>query len=239
MEAEISYHTIQSHTSTLITPIVNVYVLTKGNGPMDLSILAWRFFLVSIEAGQVINLRSIRPLDRAAINSSVRKTNRLVTVEEGFPQHGVGAEICASVIEESFRYLDAHVERIVGADVPMPFDSNCQIRYTRYDKRHGAIYKSIEALDYMGMDIIETGDTLRSCSLNVKINFLRYEPSSQCRSMRDSSVSYASAAAKHYDIFRAISNLIDIHQLMDDFRSRVGFMGIGCLLLVPRPASDK
>ena len=42
---------------------------------------------------QVINLRSIRPLDRAAINASVRKTNRLVTVEEGFPQHGVGAEI--------------------------------------------------------------------------------------------------------------------------------------------------
>lgn len=42
---------------------------------------------------QVINLRSIRPLDRATINSSVRKTNRLVTVDEGFPQHGVGAEI--------------------------------------------------------------------------------------------------------------------------------------------------
>ena len=42
---------------------------------------------------QVINLRSIRPLDRAAINTSVRKTNRLVTVEEGWPQHGIGAEI--------------------------------------------------------------------------------------------------------------------------------------------------
>lgn len=45
---------------------------------------------------QVINLRSIRPLDRATINASVRKTNRLVTVEEGFPQHGVGAEIWSS-----------------------------------------------------------------------------------------------------------------------------------------------
>lgn len=45
---------------------------------------------------QVINLRSIRPLDRATINASVRKTNRLVTLEEGFPQHGVGAEIWSS-----------------------------------------------------------------------------------------------------------------------------------------------
>ncbi|KAK1257406.1 hypothetical protein QJS04_geneDACA023647 [Acorus gramineus] len=57
---------------------------------------------------------------RAAIDSSVRKTNRLVTVEEGFPQHGVGTEICTSVIKESFGYLDAPVERIAGADVPKP-----------------------------------------------------------------------------------------------------------------------
>ncbi|KAK1257377.1 hypothetical protein QJS04_geneDACA023612 [Acorus gramineus] len=71
-------------------------------------------------SAEVINLRSISPLDRAAIDSSVRKTNRLVTVEEGFPQHGVGAEICTSVIKESFGYLDAPVERIAGADVPKP-----------------------------------------------------------------------------------------------------------------------
>ncbi|KAJ0988768.1 hypothetical protein J5N97_007124 [Dioscorea zingiberensis] len=77
-------------------------------------------------SAEVINLRSIRPLDRAAINASVRKTNRLVTVEEGFPQHGVGAEICASVIEESFEYLDAPVERISGADVPMPYAANLE-----------------------------------------------------------------------------------------------------------------
>ncbi|KAK1318869.1 hypothetical protein QJS10_CPB04g00161 [Acorus calamus] len=77
-------------------------------------------------SAEVINLRSIRPLDRAAINASVRKTNRLVTVEEGFPQHGVGAEICASVIEESFGYLDAPVERIAGADVPMPYAANLE-----------------------------------------------------------------------------------------------------------------
>ncbi|CAL5338095.1 unnamed protein product [Camellia sinensis] len=77
-------------------------------------------------SAEVINLRSIRPLDRATINASVRKTSRLVTVEEGFPQHGIGAEICASVIEESFMYLDAPVERIAGADVPMPYAANLE-----------------------------------------------------------------------------------------------------------------
>lgn len=75
---------------------------------------------------EVINLRSIRPLDRATICDSVKKTNRLVTVEEGFPQHGVGAEICASVVEEIFEYLDAPVERITGADVPMPYAANLE-----------------------------------------------------------------------------------------------------------------
>ncbi|TQE05061.1 hypothetical protein C1H46_009353 [Malus baccata] len=77
-------------------------------------------------SAEVINLRSIRPLDRKTINDSVRKTNRLVTVEEGFPQHGVGAEICASVVEDSFGYLDAPVERIAGADVPMPYAANLE-----------------------------------------------------------------------------------------------------------------
>jgi len=77
-------------------------------------------------SAEVINLRSIRPLDRATINASVRKTSRLVTVEEAFPQHGIGAEICTSVIEESFEYLDAPVERIAGADVPMPYAANLE-----------------------------------------------------------------------------------------------------------------
>lgn len=77
-------------------------------------------------SAEVINLRSIRPLDRAAINNSVRKTNRLVAVEEGFPQHGVCAEISASVNEDSFDYLDAPIERISGADVPMPYAANLE-----------------------------------------------------------------------------------------------------------------
>mmetsp|Transcript_11663 Transcript_11663/g.17675 ORF Transcript_11663/g.17675 Transcript_11663/m.17675 type:complete len:355 (+) Transcript_11663:33-1097(+) len=71
---------------------------------------------------EVINLRSIRPLDRNAIIASVKKTHRLVTVEEGYPQCGIGAEIAAIVMEsEAFDYLDAPVERITGADVPMPY----------------------------------------------------------------------------------------------------------------------
>ncbi|XP_075662861.1 pyruvate dehydrogenase E1 component subunit beta-1, mitochondrial-like [Castanea sativa] len=77
-------------------------------------------------SAEVINLCSIRPLDRATINAFVRKTSRLVTVEDGFPQHGVGSEICTSVIEESFYYLDAPVERITGADVPVPYNEDLE-----------------------------------------------------------------------------------------------------------------
>uniref|UniRef100_G3MR25 Pyruvate dehydrogenase E1 component subunit beta n=1 Tax=Amblyomma maculatum TaxID=34609 RepID=G3MR25_AMBMU len=71
---------------------------------------------------EVINLRSIRPLDEEAIQASVMKTNRLVTVENGWPHFGVGAEICASIVESpAFDYLDAPVIRVTGADVPMPY----------------------------------------------------------------------------------------------------------------------
>jgi pyruvate dehydrogenase E1 component beta subunit len=71
---------------------------------------------------EVINLRIIRPLDRNTIVESVKKTNRIVTVEEGWPQHGVGAEIAGLIMEsEAFDYLDAPLERITGADVPMPY----------------------------------------------------------------------------------------------------------------------
>jgi len=71
---------------------------------------------------EVINLRTLRPLDRPTIIASVMKTNRLVTVEEGWPQHGVGAEIAALMMEsEAFDYLDAPVERVAGADIPMPY----------------------------------------------------------------------------------------------------------------------
>jgi pyruvate dehydrogenase E1 component beta subunit len=72
-------------------------------------------------SAEVINLRSIRPLDIDTIKASVKKTNRLVIVEGGFPAFGVGSEICAQIVEsEAFDYLDAPVERVTGADVPTP-----------------------------------------------------------------------------------------------------------------------
>eukprot|EP00958_Prasinococcus_capsulatus_P008422 scaffold823_cov397-Prasinococcus_capsulatus_cf.AAC.18 len=77
-------------------------------------------------SAEVINLRTIRPLDRAAIAASVQKTNRLVSVEEGWPQSGVGAEIMAVTVEDSFDYLDAPIERVCGADVPMPYAVNLE-----------------------------------------------------------------------------------------------------------------
>jgi len=71
---------------------------------------------------EVINLRSIRPLDMDTVNESVKKTAHAITVEGGWPQHGVGAEISACISEgPAFHYLDAPVMRITGADAPMPY----------------------------------------------------------------------------------------------------------------------
>ncbi|UYV78876.1 PDHB [Cordylochernes scorpioides] len=76
---------------------------------------------------EVINLRSLRPLDEATINQSVMKTNHLITVENGWPQSGVGAEICARIMEgPAFDYLDAPVMRVCGADVPMPYAASLE-----------------------------------------------------------------------------------------------------------------
>lgn len=70
---------------------------------------------------EVINLRSLRPLDRETIVKSVKKTKKCVTVEEGWPQCGIGAEICGIIMETSaFDYLDAPVMRITGAEAPIP-----------------------------------------------------------------------------------------------------------------------
>jgi len=78
-------------------------------------------------SAEVINLRTIRPLDRDTIINSVKKTSRLVTVEEGWPQSGVGAEIIALVNDtEAFDYLDAPPVRITGADIPMPYAQNLE-----------------------------------------------------------------------------------------------------------------
>lgn len=71
---------------------------------------------------EVVNLRSIKPLDVPTLIESVKKTNHLVTVEAGFPSFGVGSEIIAQIMEsEAFDYLDAPVERVTGAEVPTPY----------------------------------------------------------------------------------------------------------------------
>lgn len=71
---------------------------------------------------EVINLRSVRPLDRQTIIDSVKKTSRLVTVEDGWPQSGIGAEIISLVNEsDAFDFLDAPPMRVTGADVPLPY----------------------------------------------------------------------------------------------------------------------
>jgi pyruvate dehydrogenase E1 component beta subunit len=75
---------------------------------------------------EVINLRSIRPLDTDTIVRSVMKTNRLVSVEEGWPVAGIGSEMAALMMEQAFDYLDAPVTRVTGVDVPMPYAANLE-----------------------------------------------------------------------------------------------------------------
>jgi len=75
---------------------------------------------------EVINLRSLRPLDTDTIIQSVAKTNRLVTAEEGWPMASIGAEIAAVIMEHAFDDLDAPVARVAGADVPMPYAANLE-----------------------------------------------------------------------------------------------------------------
>ena len=78
-----------------------------------------------IEA-EVIDLRTIRPLDTETIISSVKKTNRLVTCEEGWPYAGIGSELAALMMEECFDHLDAPVKRVCGVDVPLPYAANLE-----------------------------------------------------------------------------------------------------------------
>jgi pyruvate dehydrogenase E1 component beta subunit len=75
---------------------------------------------------EVINIRTLRPLDIGTIVASVKKTNRLVTVEEGWPYAGIGAEVAMQVIEQAFDWLDAPPVRVHGADVPLPYAANLE-----------------------------------------------------------------------------------------------------------------
>ncbi len=117
-----------------LVPIGKARVVRPGN---NVTIVAWSMGMsYALKAAdelakkhilaEVIDLRTIRPMDTETIVASVQKTGRLVTVEEGWPQSGVGAEIAARVMEHAFDYLDAPVLRIAGKDVPMPYAANLE-----------------------------------------------------------------------------------------------------------------
>ncbi len=117
-----------------VIPIGKAKVERKGK---DVTITAFsRMVGVALEAAkmleadgidaEVINLRSLRPLDTDTIIRSVTKTNRIVSLEEGWPVAGMGSEIAALVMEQAFDHLDAPVFRVTGADVPMPYAANLE-----------------------------------------------------------------------------------------------------------------
>lgn len=112
-----------------LTPIGQAEVKRPGR---DLTIIAHsRSTLLALDAAQrlegegidaeVVDLRSLRPLDRETVVKSVKKTSRALVVEEGWRSYGVGAEVAASVYEGAFDYLDAPVRRIGGVEMPMPY----------------------------------------------------------------------------------------------------------------------
>ena len=117
-----------------IVPIGKANILRSGS---DVTIVAFSIMVGrALEAAdrlaeqgisaEVIDLRSIRPLDSATIVESVKKTSRLVTCEEGFPFAGIGAEIAMQVMEQALDWLDAPITRVTGKDVPMPYAANLE-----------------------------------------------------------------------------------------------------------------
>jgi pyruvate dehydrogenase E1 component beta subunit len=117
-----------------IVPIGKARIARAGK---DVTIVSFaRGMVYALEAAQklaeegieaeVIDLRTLRPLDIATIIASVKKTNRIVTVEEAWPVCSVGSEICARVASEAFDYLDAPPTKVSGADVPMPYAANLE-----------------------------------------------------------------------------------------------------------------
>ena len=117
-----------------LIPIGKANIEKEGN---DVTIIAFSIMVGrSIEAAnilkenginaEVINLRTLRPLDTETIINSVKKTNRVVTCEEGFPFSGIGAEISAIITEKAFDWLDAPIIRVTGKDVPMPYAANLE-----------------------------------------------------------------------------------------------------------------
>jgi pyruvate dehydrogenase E1 component beta subunit len=136
LENEILYgHTGEvPKLEDFVVPIGKARVARQGS---HVSIIAWSMGMSyalkaadelakeGIEA-EVIDLRTLRPLDTDTIVASVKKTGRAVTVEEGWQQNGIGAEIAARLMEHAFDYLDAPVLRVSGKDVPMPYAANLE-----------------------------------------------------------------------------------------------------------------
>ncbi|HET7165964.1 MAG TPA: pyruvate dehydrogenase complex E1 component subunit beta [Pseudolabrys sp.] len=117
-----------------VLPIGKAKIARPGN---DVTIIAWSMGMsYALKAAdelakdgidaEVIDLRTLKPMDTETIITSVQKTGRAVTVEEGWQQSGVGAEIAARIIEHAFDYLDAPVARVSGKDVPMPYAANLE-----------------------------------------------------------------------------------------------------------------
>ena len=117
-----------------LVPIGKAKIARSGT---DVTIVAWSMGMTyALKAAdelakdkisaEVIDLRTLKPMDTATIVESVKKTGRIVTVEEGWRQSGVGAEIAASVTEHAFDWLDAPVTRVTGKDVPMPYAANLE-----------------------------------------------------------------------------------------------------------------
>jgi pyruvate dehydrogenase E1 component beta subunit len=104
---------------------IHVTIVSFARGMMYALDAAEQLAGDGIEA-EVIDLRSLRPLDLETILESVKKTNRLVTVEEAWPVCSVGSEICAQVAMQAFDYLDAPPAKVSGADVPMPYAANLE-----------------------------------------------------------------------------------------------------------------
>jgi len=117
-----------------VLPIGKAHIARSGK---DVTIISWsmgmRYSLEAAEAlakegieAEVIDLRTLRPMDTETIIASVKKTGRAVTVEEGWAQSGVGAEVATRIMEHAFDYLDAPVARVSGKDVPMPYAANLE-----------------------------------------------------------------------------------------------------------------
>ncbi len=117
-----------------VVPIGKAKVVRPGS---HVTLVAWsmgmNYALKAAEAlakegieAEVIDLRTLKPMDTETVIASVKKTGRLVTVEEGWRQSGVGAEIAARVMEQAFDWLDAPVLRVTGKDVPMPYAANLE-----------------------------------------------------------------------------------------------------------------